>query len=226
MHIITEKEGFSLAESKTVQKDIAYIDAKTALKTKRFYYIWIMMFINITCGIAIIAAASPMTQEKLGYTALQAAGIVGLIGVFNGVGRLLWSSLSDYLGRSNTYILFFALQVPAYYFLPQISIEVAFLIILFMVITIYGGGFSTLPAFLGDLFGTKQLGAIHGLVLTAWAMAGVAGPSIYDFVKEQTGSLTTTLQVFSGLFVIAFIVSLFMKRNINALKKELSASES
>ncbi|MBE4949840.1 L-lactate MFS transporter [Chryseobacterium culicis] len=219
-------EGFSLAESKTVQKDIAYIDAKTALKTKRFYYIWIMMFINITCGIAIIATASPMTQEKLGYTALQAAGIVGLIGVFNGVGRLLWSSLSDYLGRSNTYILFFALQVPAYYFLPQISIEVAFLIILFMVITIYGGGFSTLPAFLGDLFGTKQLGAIHGLVLTAWALAGVAGPSIYDFVKEQTGSLTTTLQVFSGLFVIAFIVSLFMKRNINALKKELSASDS
>lgn len=213
-------KGFNPSESKTATNDIAYIDAKTALKTKRFYYIWIMMFINITCGIAIIAAASPMTQEKLHYTALQAAAVVGLIGVFNGIGRLLWSGLSDYLGRANTYILFFVFQILAYYFLPQISIEILFLAILFTVITMYGGGFATLPAFLGDLFGTKQLGAIHGFVLTAWALAGVAGPSIYDYVKKQTGSLTTTLEVFSGMFVIALIVSVLMKMNINQLKKE------
>jgi len=212
-------KGFDKATSKTVKEDISNITAKEAFHSRRFYYIWLMMFINITCGIAIIAAASPMMQEKLDYTPMQAATVVGLIGVFNGLGRLLWSGLSDYLGRPNTYVLFFAFQILAFYFLPQIGIELLFLAILFTVITMYGGGFATLPAFLGDLFGTKQLGAIHGLVLASWAIAGVAGPTIYDVVKASTGSLDITLKVFSGLFVIAFIISLLMKRSVNKAYK-------
>ena len=207
-------EGFRPGEGKTIKADMANIDANAALKTKRFYYIWIMMFINIACGIAIISAASPMMQEKLNYTPMEAAAMVGLIGVFNGLGRILWSGMSDYLGRANTYIIFFAFQILAFYFLPKISIELAFLIMLFTVITMYGGGFATLPAFLGDLFGTKQLGAIHGMVLTAWALAGVVGPTIYDVVKNATGSLDATLGVFAILFIIAFIVSLLMKRTV------------
>jgi len=166
-------KGFDKTTAKNVREDISNITAKEALKSRRFYYIWLMMFINITCGIAIIAAASPMMQEKLDYTPMQAAAVVGLIGVFNGLGRLLWSGLSDYLGRPNTYVIFFAFQILAFYFLPQIAVELLFLTILFTVITMYGGGFATLPAFLGDLFGTKQLGAIHGLVLASWAIAGV-----------------------------------------------------
>jgi len=145
---------------------------------------------------------------------------VGLIGVFNGFGRILWSSLSDYLGRANTYIMFFVFQIIAFYFLPSISVEMTFLIILFTVITMYGGGFATLPAFLGDLFGTKQLGAIHGLVLTAWGLAGVVGPTIYDMVKEKTGSLDSTLHVFAALFVVALIFSLLMKRVVVKAEKE------
>lgn len=213
-------DGFKPGEGKTIKKDLANITANASLKTPRFYYIWIMMFINIACGIAIISAASPMMQEKLNYTPMEAAGIVGLIGVFNGLGRIMWSTLSDYLGRANTYIVFFAFQILAFYFLPQISMELAFLIVLFTVITMYGGGFATLPAFLGDLFGTKQLGAIHGMVLAAWGLAGVVGPTIYDMVKEATGSLDTTLKVFAGLFVIALIVSLLMKRTVVKAHKE------
>ncbi|GAA4291644.1 L-lactate MFS transporter [Aestuariibaculum suncheonense] len=207
-------EGFKSGEGKVIKADMANIDANEALKTRRFYYIWIMMFINIACGIAIISAASPMMQEKLNYSPMEAAAIVGLIGVFNGLGRILWASLSDYLGRANTYIVFFAFQILAFYFLPKTSVELTFLVVLFTVITMYGGGFSTLPAFLGDLFGTKQLGAIHGMVLTAWALAGIIGPTIYDVIKSATGSLDITLAVFSGLFVIAFIVSLLMKQLI------------
>ena len=214
-------EGYRPGEGKKIKADISNIDANAALKTSRFYYIWIMMFINISCGIAVIAAASPMMQEKLSYTPMEAAAIVGLIGVFNGLGRILWSSLSDYLGRANTYIVFFAFQILAFYFLPKISMELAFLVMLFTVITMYGGGFATLPAFLGDLFGTKQLGAIHGMVLTAWALAGVVGPTIYDMVKKSTGSLNSTLEVFAGLFVIALLVSLLMKRLvIKAYRKQ------
>lgn len=214
-------EGFKPGEGKTIKADIANIDANAALKTSRFYYIWIMMFINIACGIAIISAASPMMQEKLNYTPMEAAAIVGLIGVFNGLGRILWSSLSDYLGRANTYIVFFVFQILAFYFLPKISMELTFLVVLFTVITMYGGGFATLPAFLGDLFGTKQLGAIHGMVLTAWALAGVVGPTIYDMVKSVTGSLDTTLVVFAGLFVVALAVSLLMKREVAKAYKKI-----
>ncbi|WP_298236697.1 OFA family MFS transporter [uncultured Algibacter sp.] len=214
-------DGFKPGEGKTIKADISNITANEALKTSRFYYIWIMMFINIACGIAVISAASPMMQEKLNYTPMEAAAIVGLIGVFNGLGRILWSTLSDYLGRANTYIIFFAFQVLAFWFLPQISMELAFLVVLFTVITMYGGGFATLPAFLGDLFGTKQLGAIHGMVLTAWALAGVVGPTIYDVVKNATGSLDATLAVFAGLFVVAFIVSLLMKRTVTMAYRKI-----
>ncbi len=212
-------QGFDKSASKTIKEDISNITAKEAFHSRRFYYIWIMMFINISCGIAIISAASPLMQEKLDYTPMEAAAVVGLIGVFNGLGRLLWSGLSDYLGRPNTYVLFFAFQILAFYFLPQIRTELIFLTILFTVITMYGGGFATLPAFLGDLFGTKQLGAIHGLVLASWALAGVAGPTIYDVVKQTTGSLDITLKVFSGLFVLAFIISLLMKHSVNSAYK-------
>ncbi len=214
-------EGFKPGQGKAIKEDISNIDANQALRTHRFYYIWIMMFINISCGIAIIAAASPMMQEKLNYTPMEAAAVVGLIGVFNGLGRILWSGLSDFMGRANTYILFFAFQILAFMFLPKLSMELAFLVVLFTVITMYGGGFATLPAFLGDLFGTKQLGAIHGMVLTAWALAGVVGPTIYDMVKSATGSLDVTLAVFAGMFVVALIVSIMMKRVVTkAYKKQ------
>lgn len=211
--------GFTEESGKTIKKDITNVTAMESLKQKRFYFMWFMMFVNISCGIAVIAAASPMMQEKLDYTVMQAAAVVGLIGVFNGLGRIIWSSLSDYLGRANTYIIFFAFQILAFYFLPKVGIESVFLILLFTVITMYGGGFATLPAFLGDLFGTKQLGAIHGMILTAWALAGVVGPTIYDVVKKQTGSLDTTLMIFAGLFVLAFIVSILMKISIAKTKK-------
>ena len=215
-------DGFKPGEGKTIKADMANIDANAALKTPRFYYIWIMMFINIACGIAIISAASPMMQEKLNYTPMEAAAIVGFIGVFNGLGRIMWSSLSDYLGRANTYIIFFVFQILAFYFLPKMTMELSFLIVLFTVITMYGGGFATLPAFLGDLFGTKQLGAIHGMVLAAWGLAGVVGPTIYDEVKKATGSLDATLSVFAGLFIIALIISLLMKRSVTKAYKEIN----
>ena len=214
-------DGFKPGEGKTIKADISNIDANASLKTPRFYYIWIMMFINIACGIAIISAASPMMQEKLNYTPMEAAAVVGLIGVFNGLGRIMWSTLSDYLGRANTYIVFFAFQILAFYFLPKIGVELTFLVVLFTVITMYGGGFATLPAFLGDLFGTKQLGAIHGMVLAAWGLAGVVGPTIYDVVKNTTGSLDATLEVFAGLFVVALIISLLMKRSVTKAYKEI-----
>lgn len=214
-------EGFvANAEGSKAKSDLANISANEAMKTPRFYYIWLMMFINISCGIAVIASASPMMQEKLNYTPMKAAAAVGFIGVFNGLGRLIWSSLSDYFGRANTFILFFVFQIAAFIILPVITTEVLFLVMLFTVITMYGGGFATLPAFLGDLFGTKQLGAIHGMVLAAWGLAGVVGPSIYDIVKAQTGSLDQTLPIFGYMFIFALLISILMKMNIRKIESQ------
>ena len=104
-----------------------------------------------------------MAQESIGLTPGEAAAVVGLMAIFNGLGRLGWASFSDFLGRANTYTLFFVVQIAAFYFLPNITSIILFQVVLYLILTCYGGGFSTLPAYIGDLFGTKELGAIHGL---------------------------------------------------------------
>jgi MFS transporter, OFA family, oxalate/formate antiporter len=159
----------------------------------------------------VISVASPMAQEVTGMSAMAAGALVGMIGLFNGGGRLAWASLSDLIGRPNTYITFFVLQVFAFWFLPSLHEVVMFEAVLLLIMTCYGGGFSTLPAYIGDLFGTKQVSAIHGYVLTAWAMAGLVGSSAASFLRQATGSYETMMQVFAGVFIVALAVSIAMK---------------
>ena len=216
-------EGFKKkveAGHKTLKTDLAMLGAHEAVKTPRFYGLWLMIFINVTCGIAIIGVASPLLQEVLGVTALVAAAAVGLMGIFNGVGRIVWASLSDYLTRPVVYIIFFATQAVAFYVLPSVTEIILFQIILYFIMTCYGGGFASLPAYIGDIFGTKELGAIHGYVLTAWAAAGLVGPLIISMVKDATGSYSETLYVFSGFFVVALVISIAMLINIKTIQKK------
>jgi len=198
------------AGKRKVIPDLTQMTANAAAKRAPFYGLWIMMFINISCGIGIIYTASPLAQESIGLTPAQAAGVVGLMSVFNGLGRLGWASFSDYLGRANTYTLFFAVQIVAFWFLPSITSIILFQVVLYLILTCYGGGFSTLPAYIGDLFGTKELGAIHGYVLSSWAMAGVFGPQMVARLYQATGSYETVLHVFSSAFVVALAVSILM----------------
>ena len=190
--------------------DLTQMTANAAIKRAPFYGLWIMMFINISCGLGVIYAASPLAQESIGLTPSEAAAVVGMMAIFNGLGRIGWASFSDFLGRANTYTLFFVIEIFAYYFLPDIKSVILFQVVLYLILTCYGGGFATLPAYIGDLFGTKQLGAIHGYVLSAWAMAGVFGPQIVARLYEATGSYETVLHVFSGLFAVALAVSILM----------------
>ncbi|UJF17699.1 OFA family MFS transporter [Vibrio sp. SS-MA-C1-2] len=203
---------------KELKVDLENLSANDAIKTPRFYGLWIMLFINVTCGIAVIGVASPLLQEITGITAIAAASAVGLMGVFNGVGRFIWASASDYLTRPVVYIAFFTTQIIAFYLLPGLTNILLFQAMLYYIMTCYGGGFSCIPAYIGDIFGTKQLGAIHGYILTAWAFAGLAGPIIIAYVKDSTGSYGSTLYVFSAFFVVALITSLAMKLNINMLQ--------
>lgn len=206
-----------------VSKDLAQLTANEAVKTRRFYYLWFMLFINVTCGIAILSAASPIAQESIGLSTVEAAALVGVLGIFNGLGRIGWASASDYIGRANTYTIFFAIQIVLFALLPFTTVSILFQIMLAVILTCYGGGFSAIPAYIGDIFGTKQLGAIHGYILTAWAAAGVAGPMFAAKIKDLTGSYGNSLLFFVGLFVIAFILSLLIRVDINKLKKQMAA---
>jgi len=199
------------SKAKTRESDLLPLTATEALRTRRFYWLWLMLFINITCGIAIISVASPMGQEVVGMTALQAAAMVGIIGLFNGGGRIAWAFLSDYIGRANTYTAFFFIQLIGFFLLPKTTDIVIFQCLLFLIMTCYGGGFSCIPAFIGDIFGTKQLAAIHGNILTAWAAAGLIGPMFAAWVRETTGSYSGTLSVFVALFAAATVISFLIR---------------
>ena len=205
--------------TRTVKADLVNITRNEAVKTGRFYGLWIMLFINVTCGIAIISVASPLLQESLGISALAAASAVGLMGIFNGSGRILWASVSDYLTRPVVFILFFVTQIIAFYMLTTVTSILLFQILIYYIMTCYGGAFASIPAYIGDIFGTKELGAIHGYILTAWALAGLAGPVIIAYVKDTTGSYTGTLYVFVGLFFVALATSMLMLTNIRKIKK-------
>jgi len=212
------KEG-----KRKLKKDLSLLGLNEAIKTPRFYGLWVMLFINVTCGIAIIGVASPLLQEVIGISSIAAAAAVGLMGIFNGAGRIMWASLSDYLTRPVVYIIFFFTQAIAFYILPTISEVFAFQVILYFIMTCYGGGFASIPAYIGDIFGTKELGAIHGYILTAWAAAGLVGPLIISMVKDVTGSYSSTLYVFASLFVVAFFVSIIMLLNIKSIQKNKTA---
>lgn len=200
-----------------IKEDLAQLTANEAIKTKRFWLLWLMMFVNISAGIMIISVASPLAQEKVGMTAVAAAGMVGIMGLFNGGGRIAWASLSDYLGRPNVFTIFFAVQVVGFFLLPQITHVIVFQIFLYVILTIYGGGFSSLPAFIGDLFGTKQLGAIHGYLLTAWSMAGIAGPMIVAYIHNLTGHYDVAFYVFGILLTVALVASLAIRKDIRRI---------
>ncbi|MBM7570836.1 OFA family oxalate/formate antiporter-like MFS transporter [Aquibacillus albus] len=206
-----------------VKQDLSQMTANEAIKTGRFWMLWWMMLINISAGIMLISVASPMAQEKVGMTAIAAATMVGIMGLFNGGGRVGWAAISDYIGRANVYIIFFVVQLIFFLILPYTTNALLFQIIIFIILTIYGGGFASLPAFIGDLFGTKQLGAIHGYLLTAWSTAGILGPMAVAYIRETTESYNFTFYVFAFLLATALVVSLFMKGSIKKQRAQQSS---
>lgn len=211
---------------KKIPQDLSNLTRSEAIRTLRFYGLWLMLFINVTCGIAVIGVASPLLQEITGISAMAAASSVGLMGIFNGVGRIFWASLSDHLTRPVVYVIFFATQIVAFYWLPNATSIVIFEMLLFYIMTCYGGGFASIPAYIGDIFGTKQLGAIHGYILTAWAMAGLMGPIIIAYVKDTTGDYSATLYVFTGFFFVALLISIMMIINIKQQQKYNALAQS
>ena len=198
-----------------------------ALRKPQFYLLWAVLFINVTAGIGILAQASPMVQDLFGKTAAEAGTIVSIISLFNAGGRFVWASSSDYIGRRNTYTLFFVVQVVLFVLIPRLAAAgewELFLAAVFVVISMYGGGFATIPAFLADMFGTDYVGAIHGAVLTAWSAAAIVGPYIMTKLSQAAAAAVAgnpgasrvhiydgPLQILAGLLAVGFVLTLLIR---------------
>ncbi len=222
-----------------------HVHLKNAHKTPQFWLLWGILMLNVSAGIGVIGMASPMLQEifggrlidldlkfdelskeQLGQIAAIAAGFTGLLSLFNIAGRFFWASLSDYIGRKVTYFAFFTLGFILYASAPwaghagNMALFVGFFCI---ILTMYGGGFATIPAYLADMFGTQMVGAIHGRLLTAWSTAGVLGPVIVNYINDyqikqgvpKSAAYDTTMYILAALLVGGFVCNLLV-RPVNA----------
>jgi MFS transporter, OFA family, oxalate/formate antiporter len=194
----------------------ADMTSSEALRSPRFWLLWGMMFINITTGIMLISIASPMAQDQIGITAAGAATMVGIMGLFNGGGRIGWSALSDKWGRANLFTMFFVVQLIALPLLPHLTSVFLFQLTVFIIVSFYGGGFALSPAFIGDLFGTKHLGVILGYMLTSWSVGGIVGPMAVAAIYERTGGYELAFYLVAAMMVFAVVFSLLIRRGQGA----------
>jgi MFS family permease len=216
----------------------AQVPVHRAWRTPQFWLLWMVLCMNVSAGIGVIGMASPMLQEVFGgklvgasgslkelsgdqATAVAAigAGFAALLSLFNIAGRIFWASMSDYLGRKRTYFIFFALGILLYSAAPlagKAGSVALFVAIFGVILTMYGGGFATIPAYLADLFGTMHVGAIHGRLLTAWSVAGILGPVLVNYIREwqiargipNAQAYNTTLYILAGLLVVGLLCNL------------------
>lgn len=217
------------------------VHVRDAHRTPQFWLLWAVLCLNVSAGIGVIGMASPMLQEVFGgrligvpgtladltpeqrsQVATIGAAFAGLISVFNIAGRIFWASLSDFLGRKRTYVVFFALGAVLYAAAPSAgrSGSVALFVGIFcLILTMYGGGFSTIPAYLADMFGTQYVGAIHGRLLTAWSTAGILGPVLINYIREyqishgvpNAQAYNTTMYLLAGLLVVGFVCNIAVR---------------
>jgi MFS transporter, OFA family, oxalate/formate antiporter len=176
------------------------------LRTPQFYMLWLMLFCSVTAGILVISNAVPIFSDLTGATAAFAAPVVGMLAVFNGIGRVLWGDISDRIGRNTAFMLILGIQAVVFALMPALHSTVLVGIAFGIVLLCNGGSFGTMPAFNADYFGTKYMGLNYGLIITAWGFAGVAGPLLAARVKDLTGSFEGTLLPLALMLLLATII--------------------
>lgn len=209
-----------------------HVDADQAIRTPQFYLLFGVLMLNVTAGIGVLGQASVMIQEmfsresvgeSLAVGAAAAGGFVGLLSIFNMLGRFFWSSLSDKIGRKNTYTIFFIAGAVLYFLVPmagKMGSMLLFVTCFAIIISMYGGGFATIPAYLRDLFGTRQVGAIHGRLLLAWSTAAILGPVLVNYIRAYqinqldiaaSQAYSTTMYIMAGLLLIGLACNLSVR---------------
>ncbi len=208
-------------EEGTSERSGVDYDLGGALKTWQWFALWALLFLNVTAGIAIISEADPIAQEVSGVAPWLAAWLVSIISIANGAGRFLWAWLSDAIGRKWVFLTMYLLQAALFFLIPIIGPGsfVALAILCFIIVSCYGGGFGTMPAFNADYFGSKNVGTIYGLMITAWGFGGVLGPQIISLMYDWTQSYAGAFRIIAGIMLVSAIIPFIVRPP----KKEASA---
>jgi MFS family permease len=235
-------DGWTPPSEKKTMISEHHVHLDNAHKTPQFWLIWWVLCLNVSAGIGVIGMASPMLQEifagkligmpDLSFSQLSvdqktaiagiAAGFAGLLSLFNIGGRFFWASLSDYIGRKNTYYCFFLLGIALYALAPTFAAmgsKLLFVLAFGIILSMYGGGFATVPAYLADMFGTQFVGAIHGRLLTAWSTAGIIGPVVVNYIREfqlaagvsRDHLYDTTMYILCAMLIAGLICNYLIK---------------
>jgi len=214
--------GWSPGPQSNALVSSAKVGVDRACRTPQFWLLWVVLCMNVTAGIGILGQASLMCQDMFGVSAAIGGGFAGLLSLFNMGGRFVWSSVSDFTGRKAVYCLFFLLGAVLYCLIPftqNSGSKPLFVAVTAAIISMYGGGFATIPAYLRDLFGTYQVGAIHGRLITAWSIAAVLGPALVNYLstaQKEAGmpkaeAYNSTLYLMAGLLIVGLLANLAVR---------------
>jgi OFA family oxalate/formate antiporter-like MFS transporter len=174
--------------------------------------LWLMLFLNVSAGIMIISQASPMAQQLVGMTPVAAAGMVGLISIFNGAGRVFWAWVSDHIGRARVYLLLYAIQAVIFFMLPHLTNLTLFSAAFATIGLCYGGGFGTMPSFTADFFGAKYMGGIYGWILLAWGAGAIPSPLLIARLRQTTGRYDQAIYTVAVVMLAAIVLPLIVRR--------------
>jgi len=203
--------GWSPAPAQAAERATRDFTLSEAVRTRRWWTLWLILFLNVSAGISLISQQAPLFQELAGVSAAVAAGMVGIVSIGNAVGRIFWAWLSDFITRRATFAVMFVLQVALFWLLPDLSSSGALIVVAFAILMCYGGGFGTMPATAADSFGARNVGPIYGLMLTAWGLASVFGPLMMAEMRQTTGSYRGALHIIAGVMAISVLLPLTLR---------------
>jgi OFA family oxalate/formate antiporter-like MFS transporter len=204
-------EGWEPETEERADRSGVDYDTAGAVRTWQWWALWSLLFLNVTAGIALISEASPIAQEVTAASAATAAGIVSIISIANGAGRFLWAWLSDAIGRRWVFLTMFLVQAALFAIMPSVGTYALFTALAVVVISCYGGGFGTMPAFAADYFGSKNVGMVYGAMLTAWGIAGVVGPQLISYIRDSTGEYTSAFYIIAGIMLVSAIIPFIVR---------------
>ncbi len=218
-------EGWTPTKKELGQKTAKDFTLGEALKTWQWWALWLLLFLNTSAGISVISQEAPMFQEFAKVAAITAAGMVGVVSIGNGVGRVFWAWVSDTLGRKMTFAVIFVLQIFLFWLLPSLHSIAAVTIVGFIILLCYGGGFGTMPAFAADYFGPTNVGSIYGLMLTAWGFASAFGPLLIAHMRQASGTYVGGLHVVSVVMTVSVLLPLMMRPPAPVKLQSLESAE-
>jgi MFS transporter, OFA family, oxalate/formate antiporter len=203
--------GWTPAPAQAAERAARDLTLSEAVRTRQWWTLWLILFLNVSAGISLISQQAPLFQELAGVSAAVAAGMVGIVSIGNAVGRIFWAWLSDLITRRATFAVMFVLQVVLFWVLPDLSSSAALVVVAFAILMCYGGGFGTMPATTADSFGARNVGPIYGLMLTAWGLASVFGPLMMAEMRQTTGSYRGALHIIAGVMAISVVLPLTIR---------------